>query len=59
MIYDHPALDDAGMARIVSVWPLRDLSLSNIEFETDILSVRGAGHHPGVALWMSDIRNQN
>jgi hypothetical protein len=26
VIYDHPVLDDVGMARIVSVWPLRDLS---------------------------------
>lgn len=24
VIYDHPALDDLGLARIVSIWPLRD-----------------------------------
>ena len=26
VIYDHPALDDPNLARIVSIWPLRDLS---------------------------------
>jgi hypothetical protein len=26
VIYDHPALQDPGLARIVSVWPLRDSS---------------------------------
>jgi hypothetical protein len=25
VIYDHPALNDSCTARIVSVWPLRDL----------------------------------
>lgn len=25
VIYDHPALDDLGQARIVSIWPLRNL----------------------------------
>jgi hypothetical protein len=28
VIYDHPAQADAGLARIVSVWPLREPSQS-------------------------------
>jgi hypothetical protein len=26
VIYDHPALDDPGLVRVVSVWALRDAS---------------------------------